>query len=280
MIYCDGPWGKVGSNSIVPVPTTDTELLQIQHAILSLRPGGRGAIVMPQGFAFRKGAAKRVREWLLSNYRLEAVVELQKGTWLPYTGIASMLLFVRRLPPVESVLFLPYSLHNADLGDRIVSSPSESLLTTVLQARLTTARPADIENQLAGWEHDEELSATDSYMLNLAKYLHLVGDEESFPELVPIRNLLGRNSELLWKENRRDSLDALLDELTSAREGHASQGFATWPRSSAVRPTLRAISSSRPLWVAAALATQSASCACPTFPVLPLETPRFQRSVL
>ncbi len=64
----------------------------VLHCLQNLKEGGRMALVVPEGFLFRKDIAK-VRQFLLSKARLQAVISLPQGTFLPYTGVKTDILY-------------------------------------------------------------------------------------------------------------------------------------------------------------------------------------------
>ncbi len=50
------------------------------------------ALVVPEGFLFRKDTAA-VRQFLLSKAKLQLVISLPQGTFLPYTGVKTSILY-------------------------------------------------------------------------------------------------------------------------------------------------------------------------------------------
>lgn len=60
-----------------------------------LRPGGRAAIVLPQG-KFNNSSLAFIREWILKKARLLAVVGLHPNTFKPHTGTKTSVLFVQK----------------------------------------------------------------------------------------------------------------------------------------------------------------------------------------
>jgi type I restriction enzyme M protein len=99
LIITNPPWGQRieprGLNHF-PVQTNDGTSLFVQHALSQLRPNGRAVIVVPQGFLFQQGKTSAVRQWLLENHRVEAVVGLPEGSFLPHTGIKAAVLVLSR----------------------------------------------------------------------------------------------------------------------------------------------------------------------------------------
>ena len=70
--------------------TADLFLYLITHI---LKPGGRGAIVLPDGTLFGEGVKTRIKEKLLTDCNLHTIVRLPNGVFNPYTGIKTNLLF-------------------------------------------------------------------------------------------------------------------------------------------------------------------------------------------
>jgi len=64
----------------------------VLHCLRSLKEGGRMALVVPEGFLFRKDIAN-VRKFLLSKAKLQSVISLPQGTFLPYTGVKTDILY-------------------------------------------------------------------------------------------------------------------------------------------------------------------------------------------
>ncbi len=71
------------------------DLLFIERNLDFLRPGGRMAIVLPQG-RFNNSSDKRVREFIAERCRILAVVGLHPNTFKPHTGTKTSVLFVQK----------------------------------------------------------------------------------------------------------------------------------------------------------------------------------------
>ena len=71
------------------------DLLFIERNLDFLRPGGRMAIVLPQG-RFNNSSDKRVREFIAERGRILAVVGLHPSTFKPHTGTKTSVLFVQK----------------------------------------------------------------------------------------------------------------------------------------------------------------------------------------
>lgn len=71
------------------------DLLFIERNLDFLRPGGRMAVVLPQG-RFNNSSDKRVREFVAERCRILAVVGLHPATFKPHTGTKTSVLFVQK----------------------------------------------------------------------------------------------------------------------------------------------------------------------------------------
>ena len=71
------------------------DLLFIERNLDFLRPGGRMAIVLPQG-RFNNASDQRVREFIAERCRILAVVGLHPSTFKPHTGTKTSVLFVQK----------------------------------------------------------------------------------------------------------------------------------------------------------------------------------------
>lgn len=92
--------------------TNETALLFMQLIMRKLKrskpPGGRpsrAAVVVPDGFLFGDRVAAKIKEELLTRFRLHTVLRLAKGVFAPYTDIATNVLFFEIGDPVEAVWY-------------------------------------------------------------------------------------------------------------------------------------------------------------------------------
>ena len=71
------------------------DLLFIERNLDFLKPGGRMAIVLPQG-RFNNTSDKRIRDFIAERGRILAVVGLHSNTFKPHTGTKTSVLFVQK----------------------------------------------------------------------------------------------------------------------------------------------------------------------------------------
>src|SRR3984957_15799965 len=91
--------------------TAETALLFLQLIMRKLRrpvggsKGGRCGMVVPNGVLFGDGISARIKEELLKEFNLHAVVRLPNGVFSPYTSIPTNLLFFDRSGPTREVWY-------------------------------------------------------------------------------------------------------------------------------------------------------------------------------
>lgn len=71
------------------------DILFIERNLNFLKPGGRMAVVLPQG-RFNNGSDKYIREFIAERCRILAVVGLHGNTFKPHTGTKTSVLFVQK----------------------------------------------------------------------------------------------------------------------------------------------------------------------------------------
>lgn len=78
----------------------ERDVLFIERIIKMLKPGGRTAIVLPQG-KFNNSSLAFIREWILRKARLLAVVGLHGNSFKPHTGTKTSVLFLQKYTDQE-----------------------------------------------------------------------------------------------------------------------------------------------------------------------------------
>lgn len=75
------------------VKTKKTELLFLALFLRTLKAGGRAAVIVPDGVLFGASKAhKSIRQELVENNKLDAVISLPSGVFKPYAGVSTAIL--------------------------------------------------------------------------------------------------------------------------------------------------------------------------------------------
>lgn len=110
VIVTNPPFGGMEEDGIetnfpVQYRTRETADLFLVLLMTLLKPGGRAALVLPDGTLFGEGIKTRIKEALLTECNLHTIVRLPKGVFNPYTGIKTNLLFFTKGKKTADVWF-------------------------------------------------------------------------------------------------------------------------------------------------------------------------------
>lgn len=79
------------SNDLLKIAKTKkTELLFLSLFLRILKPGGRAAVIVPDGVLFgSSNAHKAIRKEIIDNNKLEAIISMPSGVFKPYAGVST-----------------------------------------------------------------------------------------------------------------------------------------------------------------------------------------------
>lgn len=243
-VIANPPFGGRQAESVTNcyrVKSGSSEALFLQHILRSLRPGGRAVVVVPEGLLFRTGADSHLRKILLEEYRVEAVISLATGAFLPYTAIKTSILVVSRQPPVDQVWFVGSEVGRQIVGERSYATARDVLVDAVLTRREDKQPAATITerveialDQLGSSEGSSKsntpramtlalLASTPEFTANaptpLRKRVDRALHESRLPKLawsVPVDRLALRHWELVAKETGEETLEDFLQSFMDA----------------------------------------------------------------
>jgi type I restriction enzyme M protein len=119
------------------VKTKKTELLFLALFLRLLKPGGRAAVIVPDGVLFGSSTAhKTLRRMLVEEQKLDAVVSLPGGVFKPYAGVSTaILLFIKtNSGGTDNVWFYDMQADGWSLDDKRQPLLPEGKLGAVLAA--------------------------------------------------------------------------------------------------------------------------------------------------
>jgi len=100
VILANPPFGGKENAQIqqnFPVKSNATELLFLQHFMKMLKLEGKAAILIPEGILFQgNNAFAKVKQDLLKQFNLHTILSLPSGTFLPYSGVKTNVIFFDR----------------------------------------------------------------------------------------------------------------------------------------------------------------------------------------
>ena len=84
----------VEASILKTVKTKKTELLFLGLMLRMMKTGGRAAVIIPDGVLFgSSNAHQQIRQEIIDNHKLEAVISMPSGVFKPYAGVSTAVLF-------------------------------------------------------------------------------------------------------------------------------------------------------------------------------------------
>ena len=162
------------------VKTKKTELLFLALFLRLLKPGGRAAVIVPDGvISGTTKAHQDLRRILVEDQKLDAVVKLPSGVFRPYAGVATAILFFTKTDSggTEDVWFYDVQADGYSLDDRrnpVEASDLPDVLTR-WQNRTTTERERARTDQSFCVPKADIVSQ--GYDLSINRYQEIVHDD-------------------------------------------------------------------------------------------------------
>lgn len=122
------------------VKTKKTELLFLALFLRLLKPGGRAAVIVPDGVLFGSSKAhKELRQMLVEDQKLDAVVKLPAGVFKPYAGVSTAILLFTKTNSggTDFVWFYDVEADGRSLDDKRTPLLSQDKLGVLPGAPLT-----------------------------------------------------------------------------------------------------------------------------------------------
>ena len=155
---------NVAKGLLQTVKTKKTELLFLALFLRLLKPGGRAAVIVPDGVLFGSSTAhKTLRKMLVEEQKLDAIVSLPGGVFKPYAGVSTAIVFLTKTNSggTDHVWFYDLQADGWSLDDKRQPLLGEELLGTRPARTLSEAEHAknNLPDVLARWR---SLAATAS----------------------------------------------------------------------------------------------------------------------
>lgn len=196
------------------VKTKKTELLFLALFLRLLKPGGRAAVIVPDGVLFGSSNAHQgLRRILVEDQKLDAVIKLPSGVFRPYAGVATAILIFTKTNSggTDRVWFYDIQADGISLDDKRSPLLPQEKLGPLPTATLSAEehRKNNLPDVLARWQHlaseatrkrtdqsffvpKDEIVGND-YDLSLNKYKETIYESVDYD---PPMEILGRIAKL------------------------------------------------------------------------------------
>lgn len=160
-------------------PKTKGDYAFILHMVETLKPGtGRMGVVVPHGVLFRGSSERAIRQKLIEENLLDAVIGLPEKLFYG-TGIPAAILVFRKKKSDDKVLFIDASRHYQDAKTQnFLRDEDIARIVATCESRQNVERYAHLATH-------EEIKEND-YNLNIPRYVDTFVEEEEI-DLVAIR---------------------------------------------------------------------------------------------
>ena len=142
------------------VKTKKTELLFLALFLRLLKPGGRAAVIVPDGVLFgSSNAHKTLRKMLVEEQKLDAVISLPGGVFKPYAGVSTAILLFTKTNSggTDHVWFYDVQADGWSLDDKRTPLLPEDLLGPVPSRHFdTSSRHSGVIPAFAGRNPETE----------------------------------------------------------------------------------------------------------------------------
>ncbi len=196
----------IESNFPAHFQTRETADLFLALIMRLLKPGGRAAVVLPDGSLFGEGVKTRLKEQLLADCNLHTIVRLPNSVFKPYASIGTNLLFFEKGEPTTETWFYE---HRVPEGQKAYSM-TKPIRVEHLQGCVDwwggAARKGRGETEVA-WKVSIDQVKERAYNLDI-KNPHVAADNHGDPiELLAKLDLAEAQASAL-----RDQLKSILEE--------------------------------------------------------------------
>ncbi|MDK4729202.1 type I restriction-modification system subunit M [Rhizobium phaseoli] len=196
-------------NNFPTFRTKETADLFLALIVRLLKPGGRAAVVLPDGSLFGEGIKTRLKEHLLEQCNLHTIVRLPNSVFKPYASIGTNLLFFEKGTPTKDIWYWE---HRVPVGQK-----AYSMTKPIRQQHLQDCvvwwggkeRQGRQEGRQAWRVNLEEVKAR-GYNLDF-KNPHVVADDHGDPETL-LADLVTAETDAV---RLRDQLKSILAEALS-----------------------------------------------------------------
>lgn len=170
----------IESNFPKQFQTRETADLFLALIIRLLRPGGRAAVVLPDGTLFGEGVKTRLKEHLLVECNLHTIVRLPNSVFKPYASIGTNLLFFEKGEPTTEIWFYEHRVPEGQKAYSMTKPIRVEHLKPCVDWWGGAAREGRVQSEVAWRVTVEEVKAR-GYNLDF-KNPHIVADDHGDPE--------------------------------------------------------------------------------------------------
>nr|WP_321265400.1 class I SAM-dependent DNA methyltransferase [uncultured Sulfurimonas sp.] len=182
-------YDDVHPSLLANVKTKKTELLFLVLILRMLKLGGRSATIVPDGVLFGSSKAHQaLRQMLIEQNQLEAVISLPSGVFKPYAGVSTAILVFTKGGQTDNVFFYDVQADGFSLDDKREKVAENDLPDCLKRWQERDPQNDTDKSSKAFFVSAEEIKAK-KYDLSLSRYKEVVYEEEEYD---PPQEILAR----------------------------------------------------------------------------------------
>jgi type I restriction enzyme M protein len=186
----------------VLAPKSKADLAFTMHILHWLATNGTAAIVEFPGVLYRGGAELKIRQYLIDNNYVDAVIQLPKDLFFG-TGIQTCILVLKKSRKESNVLFLNAERESSRIGNKNKLRPED--ISTILE---NFKDRKDVEYLSKVVTHEQ--IKKNKYLLSVTSYVKA----EDTREIVDIESLNKSIKEIVTRQSElRSKIDAIVADL-------------------------------------------------------------------
>ena len=174
--------------------TKKTELLFISLFLKQLKPGGRCACIVPDGVLFGSSKAHQaLRQTLVEEQKLDAVISMPSGVFKPYAGVSTAILIFTRTDSggTDKVWFYDMQSDGLSLDDKREAIEANDIPTILTQYKQWQTKKTGFDDKKQqAFAIDKQAIADNKYDLSINRYKEIEYEEVVYdPPLVILDQL-------------------------------------------------------------------------------------------
>lgn len=186
----------------VLAPVTKADLAFTMHVLSWLAVDGTAALVQFPGVLYRGGTEQKIRQYLVDNNYVDAVIQLPEDMFFG-TTIAVCILVLKKSKSVNDVLFI-------DASKDFVRQGKNNVMTESHRDKIVSMVEERREEQYVSKRVSAEEIAKNDYNLSISSYVEF----EDTREKIDITELNAEIAQIVERQSElRTSIDAIVAEL-------------------------------------------------------------------
>lgn len=186
---------SVSASLLKVTKTKKTELLFLALFLRILQKGGRAAVIVPDGVLFGSSKAhKQIRQELVDNNKLQAVISMPSGVFKPYAGVSTAILFFTKTGAggTDKIWFYDMKADGFSLDDKRQAVEANDIPDIISRYENLPAEENRQRTEQSFMVPVEEIR-DNGYDLSINKYKEIVYEKEEYE---PTSVILGKINDL------------------------------------------------------------------------------------